>query len=162
MQIDEEKRQLISEINEFVKTLDENVREAAIKFLLGHWGADTVPLSAARAPGVASPVTAVADDRDISPQELIRQCNANSGMAKAEVLGYWLEVHQGKHSFSSGDLKEAFSQAREPAPRNASDVVAKLASAGKLMPAEKSGAVQYYRLTRTAIDEVRNWVEIQA
>src|SRR5436190_10488439 len=156
MQIDEERRQLVSELNEFVKTLDENVREAAFKFLLGQRGEDTVPLTTARTVGAAPLAIAVAEDRDISPQELIRQSNANSGMAKAEVLGYWLEVHQGKQSFSSGDLKEAFSQAREPAPRNASDVVAKLASAGKLMPAEKSGAVQYYRLTRTAIDEVRN------
>ena len=28
MQIDEKRRQLVSELNEFVKTLDENVREA--------------------------------------------------------------------------------------------------------------------------------------
>jgi hypothetical protein len=80
-------------------------------------------------------------------------------MAKAEVLGYWAEVHQGKQSFSSGDLKDAFSQAREPAPKNLSDVVAKLASAGKLMPTERSGTIQYYRLTRTAIDEVASWLQ---
>jgi hypothetical protein len=154
MKINEEQRQLVTELNEFVKGLDENVREAAFRFLIGQPGGT--------APGPSAPAVRPLrseEDRDISPQELIRQSNASSGMAKAEVLAYWLETHQGKLSFSSGDLKDAFSQAREPAPKNLSDVAAKLASGGKLMPTEKAGAVQLYRLTRTALDEVRGWLQ---
>ncbi|MEY2507472.1 MAG: hypothetical protein QOH01_1801 [Verrucomicrobiota bacterium] len=157
MRVDEEKKKFLVEVNGFVKTLDENVREAAFNFLVGEFNVSSeltpAPRSAARTEGGAS-----GDDRGISPQELIRQTNAKSNMAKAEVLGYWLEVHQSKQSFSSGDLKDAFSVAREPAPGNPSDVVAKLASAGKLMLAEKIGVVQHFRLTRTAIDEVRSWL----
>jgi hypothetical protein len=155
MKVDEERRQLVTELNEFVKTLDENVREAAFKFLLGQSSGvvEAPPTAAAMAP------SRMLDDREISPQELIRQSNAKSGMAKAEVLGYWMEVHQAKQSFSSGDLKDAFAQAREPSPKNLSDVAAKLASSGKLMPAERSGSIQYYRLTRTAIDEVASWLQ---
>lgn len=159
MEIDEEKKKFVVEVNAFVKTLDENIREAAFKFLLGehHFGSALVPASSARnLVRIESDPTG--DERGISPQELIRQTKAKSNMARAEVLGYWLEVHQSKQSFSSGDLKDAFSLAREPAPGNPSDVVAKLAAAGKLMVAEKSGAVQLYRLTRTAVDEVRSWL----
>ena len=153
MKIDEEKKKIVVELNEFVKTLDQNIREAAFLFLLEESG---VSRNLVPSPRVETATTA--NDRGISPQELIRQTDAKSNMAKAEVLGYWLEVHQSKTSFSSGDLKDAFSQAREPAPGNPSDVVGKLASAGKLMLADKSGAVQHYRLTRTAIDEVRGWL----
>lgn len=154
MNITEEARRLVVDLNEFVKTLDENIRAPAFQFLLGASHPD------ARS-GVTTPVLTArtAENRDVSPQELIRQSKVSSGIAKAEVLGYWLEMHRAKESFSSGDLKEAFAYAREPAPRNASDVVAKLASTGKLMATEKSGAVQYYRLTRTAIDEVRAWLQ---
>jgi hypothetical protein len=155
MNIDKAKQKFLTELNEFVKTLDENVREAAFKFLLGEPTSED--LIATPLQRTEQPVGRVAE-RDISPQELLRQSNANSNMAKAEVLAYWLEAHQGKTTFSSGDLKDAFLHAREPAPKNASDVVAKLASAGKLMPAEKVGAIQYYRLTRTALEEVREWL----
>ena len=82
-------------------------------------------------------------------------------MKKAEVLGYWLEVYQKKDKFSSGDLKEAFSRAREVSPKNMSDVAAQLAESGKLMPVEKQGGVQYFRLTRTAVDEVKTWLQPQ-
>src|SRR4051812_44420886 len=113
MKVDNERRKLVSELNEFVKTLDENVREAAFKFLLGQ----TPVADVAPPPSSPPQATIKLDEREISPQELIRQSNASSGVRKAEVLGYWLEVHQGKQKFSSGDLKDAFSQAREPAPK---------------------------------------------
>jgi hypothetical protein len=152
VKLDNERRKFITELNEFVETLDERVREAAFKFLLGE-ASPTAAASAIQATG------SVVEEREISPQELIRQSSASSGVRKAEVLGYWLEIHQNKEKFASGDLKEAFSQAREPSPKNMSDVVAQLASGGKLMPVEKVGAIQYFRLTRTAIEEVKLWLQ---
>jgi hypothetical protein len=152
MKLDNERRKFVAELNEFIKTLDENIRESAFKFLIG----EVQPSSPASMP-TPQPPKVEPDDRGISPQELIRQSNASSGVRKAEVLGYWLEVHQGKPKFSSGDLKEAFSLAREPAPKNMSDVAAQLAAAGKLMPVDRIGGVQSFRLTRTAIEEVEAW-----
>ena len=152
MKINKEYQELITTLNDFVAGLDERVRESAFNFLLRQTaGALTEEVLPAR---VDSPAT---QKRDLSPQELIRQTNATSATAKAEVLAYWLEVHQGKQSFSSADIKDAFNLAREPAPKNVSDVVARLASAGKLMPSEKVGTIQNYRLTRTAIEEVEAW-----
>jgi len=79
-------------------------------------------------------------------------------MDKALVLAYWLEEDQKKQSFTSLDLKEAFATAREPAPGNPSDVMAKLDGAGRVMKAEKMGNTQSYRLTGTGIKQVQTWL----
>lgn len=154
MKINKEYQDLITALNEFVMGLDERVRESAFNFLLRH---TTGALTEQERPTIPTDSAAANQKRDLSPQELIRQTKATSATAKAEVLAYWLETNQGKQSFSSADIKDAFSLAREPAPKNPSDVVARLASAGKLMPSEKVGTVQNYRLTRTAIEEVEAW-----
>jgi len=79
-------------------------------------------------------------------------------MDKAIVLAFWIEEYQDKGHFTSAELKSAFANAREPAPANPSDVVAKLEGAGKFMRAEKLGKSQYYRLTQTGIDQVHAWL----
>src|SRR5437868_4894662 len=116
MKLDKKHRDLIVELNEFVLGLDERVRESAFNFLLAQ--AQDPPSTDRLAAKVATPEK---KERDLSPQELIRQTNASSATAKAEVLAYWLEVYQTKENISSNDLKEAFNLAREPAPKNASD-----------------------------------------
>ena len=156
MKLKKEHQDLILHLNDFVRTLDERVRAAAFTFLLQQTAKSVSgDEGALTAPTIAPSVKA----RELSPQELIRQTHASSATTKAEVLAYWLEIHQGKETFSSADLKDAFNHAREPAPKNPSDVVARLASAGKLMPAEKVGTIQNYRLTRTAIEEVESWLQ---
>lgn len=75
-------------------------------------------------------------------------------MEKAVVLAYWLEKYQQQPTFSSTDLKVAFEKAREPSAKNPSDLVAKLETTARIMKAEKVGAVQHYRLTSTAVEEI--------
>jgi hypothetical protein len=142
-------------IENFVLQLDPSIRAEAFRFLLRREfgpeitdGPQEVTPSLGRKP--------VSPPREVAPQELLRQIEAKTMMEVAPVLAYWLEIYQGETTFSSGRLKEAFDQAREAPPANPSDLVAKLEASGKLMKAEKAGAVQQYRLTRTAIDEIES------
>ena len=139
---------VITDLSDFVKQLDEPVRAEAFKFLLnqesGAEAATPIPDS--------PPRTKEAGSRVLAPQELIRKCAVSSFIEKAVVLAYWLEHYQDTSTFSSIDLKGAFEKAREPAPKNPSDLVAKLEATARIMKAEKNGAVQTYRLTSTAME----------
>jgi hypothetical protein len=144
---------IIRQADAFVRELDETIRLAAFNLIM------------AEERNVRPIVDEVFQDteiqqttRTLSPPELIHLCGATSLMDKAIVLAYWLEEYQGNESFTSTDLKTAFISAREPAPVNPSDVVAKLETARKLMKGEKIGKAQSYRLTRTAINEVKQWL----
>ena len=140
----------IIKLSEFVKQLDESVRAEAFKFLLvkesDHVSEKTIP--------VAPTILREPQPRATAPQELIRKSGATSFTEKAVVLAYWLEECQQKPTFSSGDLKMAFEQAREKPPQNPSDMVGKLEGTARIMKADKVGAVQHYRLTSTAIQGV--------
>jgi len=143
----------IKEIDGFARQLDESIRLEAFKFLL-----DQELKQDSKSSGTAGVKSASEHGRELSAQELIRSCRVASLMDKALVLAYWLEEHQKKESFSSIDLKGAFTSAREPAPANSSDVVAKLEHAGKVMKAEKAVKAQNYRLTTTGIQDVERWL----
>jgi hypothetical protein len=144
----------IQPFNKFVSQLDPAVRAEAFKFLLARrFGQSEVSDEPVRAIVAMTPAT-TQHDRELSPQELLRQVGAASLFDKAVLFGFWLEMHQGQKSFSGGKLKEVFEAARETPPANPSDVVAKLERAGKFMRAEKIGGTQYYRLTRTAVEEI--------
>ena len=147
---------IIREANAFIKDLDASIRLSAYNLLMDE----------ERRIGLNTDTrgTALPSDhaRTLSPQELIHVCGAASLMDKAVVLGYWLEEYQGSSSFTSADLKNAFLSAREPAPANPSDVVAKLEGARKLMKGERIGKAQTYRLTRTAISQVKEWLNVTA
>ena len=140
---------MIKEIDAFVAKLDPAVRLEAFKFLLAEEQTQT-PKSNTIVPSGQTPKS----ERSLSPQEWLRSCNVSSSMDKSLVLAYWLEEDQKKESFTSLDLKDAFTAAREPVPTNPSDVVAKLDGAGKVMKADKVGKSQSYRLTRTGIDQI--------
>ena len=147
----------IKEADAFVRELDESIRSAAFNFLM------TVERTGLPIIGETVPRPAVQQtNRALSPQELIHQCGVTSLMDKAVVLAYWLEEYQGNESFTSADLKNAFLSAREPAPVNPSDVVAKLEAARKLMKGDRIGKAQSYRLTRTAINEVNERLQPEA
>lgn len=148
----ETQRALIKELSTFVKDLDPAIRLEAFRYLLAREGGEGASREAG-AGGVRSVQT-----RDLSPQEVLRKCKVSSLTDTALVLGFWIEDGQGKSSFSSADLKDAFVRARETAPVNPSDIVAKLDGAGRIMKADKVGKAQYYRLTRTGIDEVQKWL----
>jgi hypothetical protein len=145
---------MLVQLSKFTERLDEAVRSEAFKFLLaqelGGVSADAVLVApqGQRPPAV----------REIAPQEVIRRSGRGKLTEKAVVLGFWLETHAGKESFSSGDLKAAFETAREKAPKNASDIVAALEQTGRLMRAAKLGGAQHYRLTGTALQEVEGWL----
>jgi hypothetical protein len=148
----------IQSLNQFVSQLDPAVRPEAFKFLLSrHFNAENRKQTESNTQlELAQPEQELGQrfDRQLSPQELLRKFGASTIVDKAIAFGYWLEMHQGQKSFSGSDLKRVFETAREPVPANPSDVVAKLEGAGKLMRAEKLGGAQYYRLTRTAIEEI--------
>ncbi|HEY3762506.1 MAG TPA: hypothetical protein VGN23_12235 [Verrucomicrobiae bacterium] len=141
-------------LSDFVKQLDETVRVEAFKFMLAQEIGQQVVSPAGKAPG---PINS-AKSREMSPQELIRKSGVDRYSDKAVVLAYWLEEFQKKDCFSSGDLKLAFEQAREKAPQNPSDIVAKLEAGARIMKAGKTGTIQNYRLTGTAIDSVEQWL----
>ena len=144
----------IFKLSEFVKKLDETVRVEAFKFMLAREIGK--PLANQEAEIVTNQRNSRA--RELAPQELIKKSGKSKLNEKAIVLAYWLEEFQQKPSFSSGDLKAAFEQAREQAPKNPSDIVAKLEGAARIMKAEKAGTIQHYRLTSSAIDEVEQWL----
>src|SRR4029077_1957364 len=127
----------LKEINSFVSGLDPAVRAEAFKFLLGE-EQKQIP----KGVSVLATGGLPQSNRTLSPQEWLRSCGVSSSMDKALVLAYWLEENQKKQSFTSLDLKDAFVAAREPAPGNPSDVVAKLDGAGRVMKAEKVGHTQ--------------------
>jgi hypothetical protein len=141
----------VLEIEKFVLGLDPSIRSEAFRFFVQREFEGEKPSQPQSKVPVGMPVS---DSRGLSPQELLRKSGAQTMMDIATVLGYWIEIYQHEPSFSSGQLKEAFDRAREAAPANPSDVVAKLEGAGKLMRAEKIGSAQHYRLTRTAIEEI--------
>jgi hypothetical protein len=143
----------IKQADTFVRELDETIRLAAFNLLMAE-ERNVQPITGE----VSQPKAIQQTNRTLSAQELIHLCGATSLMDKALVLAYWLEEYQGNQSFTSADLKTAFLSAREPAPVNPSDVVAKLESARRLMKGEKIGKAQSYRLTRTAINEVLQWL----
>jgi len=145
----------IQRISEFVKTLDESIRAEAFNFLIER---EATPGLKSATPRAARPAL-THSDRPIAPQELIRRSGVSKFTDKAIVLAYWLEKDQNQLTFSSGDLKAAFEQAREPSPKNPSDLVANLEATGRVMRAEKSGNIQQYRLTSSAIDEVERWIQ---
>lgn len=143
----------LREVDAFVRDLDETIRLAAFNLLMAE--EQNVKPTTNEVPHASAIQQTI---RTLSAQELIHLCGATSLMDKAVVLAYWLEEYQGNESFTSADLKTAFLSAREPAPANPSDVVAKLETARRLMKGEKIGKAQSYRLTRTAMNEVRQWL----
>src|ERR1051325_11798433 len=147
----------IREADAFVRELDETIRLAAFNLLMEE-ERNVSPIIGEVTHASAKQQT----NRTLSPQELIHLCGATSLMDKAVVLAYWLAGYPGNESFTSADLKGAFVSAREPAPVNPSDVVAKLEAARKLMKGDRIGKAQSYRLTGTAINEVKKWMEAEA
>jgi hypothetical protein len=146
--------EILLRISDFVKKLDESIRVEAFKFLL-----DRETGLTPRRVAQNDPKTSTGSDRPVAPQELIRKSGVSKFTDKAIVLAYWLEHYQQRAAFSSGDLKAVFEQAREPSPKNPSDLVANLEATGRVMRAEKSGSVQQYRLTSSAISEVERWIQ---
>ena len=149
----------IQALNKFVTPLDPAVKGEAFRFLLARQFGE----SDAHDRHVNGLVAATAREhsqlqhgREFSPQELIRTVGASTTFEKAVLFGFWLEMHQGHKSFSGSKLKEVFEAARETPPANPSDVVAKLERSGRFMRADKIGGTQYYRLTRTAVEEIES------
>ncbi len=106
----------IKKINSFISDLDDAIKLQVFNILFNE---DQKELGEPASVVLAKARTD--SERGISPQELLRKCKVSSSMDKAVVLAYWLEEHQEKESFTSVDLKSAFSSAREPAPANPSD-----------------------------------------
>jgi hypothetical protein len=147
-------RAAVLELSEFIKQLDESVRVEAFRFLLPREiGEDGEATVAARPRGAK-----METDRPVAPQELIRRSAVSTFIEKAVVLAYWLEEFQQHPTFSSSDLRTAFESAREHSPKNTSDLIAKLEGSGRVMRAEKTGGVQQYRLTSSAIHDVQRWL----
>jgi hypothetical protein len=159
MKIVEEYGPDIQALNKFVSQLDPAVKAEAFKFLLARQFSRPETIDehvGSAAAATTAKQSQASHDRNLSPQELLRNIGADSAFDKAVVFGYWLEMHQGQKSFSGGKLKEVFEAAREAPPANPSDVVAKLERSGRFMRAEKIGGTQYYRLTRTAVEEIES------
>lgn len=148
---------LLKEINDAVKEFDESIRLEAFKVLLAQASPQTA-LPHLPAPGSKKIQPANFGERGLSPQEMIRKCGVSSLTDKAQVLAYWFEIFQTHPTFKSSDIKAAFVQAREPAPANTSDVLARLDGAGKIMKADSEGKIQSYKLTGTGVEEVEKWL----
>jgi hypothetical protein len=147
---------LLKEIDSSVREFDESIRPEVFRVLLA-----TAMQTGSAQP--ALPIIRAKQDatgmgvRQLAPQELIRRCGVSNLTDKALVLAFWLEEHEGRETFTSTDLKDAFGKAREPAPTNTSDVVGRLEAAGKVMKSGASGKTQSYKLTTTGVSEVEKW-----
>ncbi len=148
-------RAAVLELSEFIKQLDESVRVEAFRFLLPREICEDgeAVVAARQLGGKVEP-----DRRPVAPQELIRRSAVATFIEKAVVLAYWLEEFQQKATFSSSDLRMAFESAREHSPKNTSDLIAKLEGSGRVMRREKTGGIQQYRLTSSAIHDVQRWL----
>jgi len=147
---------LVKQIDAIVMELDPSIRTEAFKFLL----AAALGQHPNRPPesGVTPITQLTRTHRELAPQELLKRCGVSSLTDKTLAFAFWLEQYQGKQTFTSLDVKDAFNKGREPAPTNPSDVLGRLESAGKVMKAETAGKIQSYKLTGTGIAEVENWL----
>ena len=143
----------IREINAYVSELDPSIRLEVFKLLFAEEqkraALDGAAVQANRPQQLG---------RGLSPRERLRGCSVSSLIDKGLVLAFWLEVDEKKEGFTSVDLKGAFKAAREPAPGNPSDLIAKLDAAGKVMKTGKAGKSQSYCLTGTGMDQVNEWI----
>jgi len=159
MNSNEEYSAALQELEKLVLPLTAEVRAEAFRFLLARRFGESTPVSG---PNIASQIAKKnpLDGRTLAAQELLRKCKGGNLSDMAVLLGYCMEHYQSKTMFSSTDLKDAFESAREPAPKNVSDVVAKLEHAGKLMRADKVAGVQNYRLTGSAVESVEQRIAL--
>src|SRR5438876_12026761 len=89
----------IQEIEKFVVALDPSIRAEAFRFLINRQFVSEREVPEPRSP--ERPKTSSAS-RKLSPQELLRKTDVHTMVDIATVLGYWLEMHEGETSFSSG------------------------------------------------------------
>jgi len=95
--------------------------------------------------------------REVSIKEFVLQKNASSDINKTLTAGYYLEHHRGLSPFNIRDLEELLREAREPLPKNISDVVNKNIEKGFIMNAkEKKNGLKAWTLTSTGDRFVEN------
>ena len=96
--------------------------------------------------------------RDTSLEDLLAASSAKTYGDKAGVIAYWLEEHQGRPDWRTGDVLDAFEQAGESAPANLTDALNQKAKKGLFevqdrrwkLTGEGRGWVKYSLLPRDA------------
>src|SRR5712691_7575208 len=87
-----------------------------------------------------------------APREFLAEHQPKRGPDKITVLGVYMKRHDGKDSFSAGDLRKAFESAAESVPGNLGRDINWTVKAGWIAP--KSGARGAYYVTNGAEDAV--------
>ncbi|MCB9917463.1 MAG: hypothetical protein H6832_03580 [Planctomycetes bacterium] len=96
--------------------------------------------------------------RDTSLEDLLAASSAKTYGDKAGVIAYWLEEHQGRPDWRTGDVLDAFEQAGESPPANLTDALNQKAKKGLFevqdrrwkLTGEGRGWVKYSLLPRDA------------
>ena len=100
-------------------------------------------------------------EKSLSIREFINQLKPSTANDVAIVIGYYHEVLKEAGFFTNEDLKMGFSQAKMIAPKNISDVIAKNAKKGYIMPhSEQSGRTKEWVLTNTGEEYINSLKEL--
>lgn len=83
-------------------------------------------------------------------RELLESSSAKTYGDKAGVIAYWLEVHQKRPDWRTGDVLDAFEEAGEAQPANLTDALSQKAKKGLFEVADRR-----WKLT----GEGRGWVK---
>ena len=95
--------------------------------------------------------------KELSIKEFILQKKPASDLRKALTIAYYLEKFRQITSFTITELEEGFKEAKEPIPKNLSDVIYKNAKRGLFMETkERKDSKKAWTLTSTGEALVEN------
>lgn len=88
--------------------------------------------------------------KPIAIQEFIVSRKPRSAVERTLAIAYFLEKYEGRTSFSIDDLRDAYSRAKEPAPKNLNDAVNKNIRKGCITESTNhSGKLKAWTVTNT-------------
>ena len=89
----------------------------------------------------------------LTPSEFLTDAGASTNVEQITALGHFVIHYEGKENFSQGELRDAFTRAREKVPKNLSRDVGVAINKGLMHEVGKSG--RYY-VTNTGIQELES------
>ena len=95
--------------------------------------------------------------KKLALREFVLSKKPTSAVQTALVIAFYLENYEGKDSFSMEDLREGFRRAKEPIPKNPSDMILKNAKKAFFdQVGEKKEGGKVWALTNSGMNEVEN------
>ena len=106
---------------------------------------------------ISLPISLETSQKQQSPQELLQEVNPDTSAKKTTTLGYYLEKYRAKDSFTVGDIKKIYIEAREPIPTNIAVDIREAIKKGWVMelPSKEKGK-RIYTLTAKGQEAIKN------